>query len=186
MNARYTTPPPDGLLPAWRAVFERQKAFCEHAFAQLGDARFFQPPAPGLNAVAVIAQHIAANLLSRFTDFLTTDGEKPWRDRDREFIPPPPSPESRAALMQRWEEGWAALFSTLESLRPEDLSRTVTIRSVPHPVHAAIARALDHTAYHTGQITTTARLLAGTDGWPWFTIPPGGTDAFNRSLGHTP
>lgn len=185
-NTRYTSPPPAGMAGAWRAVFERQKAFAEHAFGQLDDAGFFAAPGEGLNSVAVIAQHVAGNLVSRFTDFLTADGEKAWRDRESEFAPPEPTPAGRAALMERWEAAWAVLFAQLDALGPEDLSREVTIRGVPHAVHAAIARAIDHYAFHVGQINVIARLRVGTDNWEWFTLPPGGTAAFNASLGHRP
>jgi len=184
-DTRYTSPPPAELVPAWRAVFERQKAFGEHAFGQLDDAGFFRSPGEGLNSVAVIAQHIAGNLHSRFTDFLTTDGEKAWRDRDAEFVSPGPTGASRAHLMAQWESGWRTLFGALDALAPEDLSREVTIRGVPHPVHAALARAIDHYAFHVGQINVIARLHVGSAGWKWFTLPPGGTAAFNASLGHT-
>ncbi|MEZ6317408.1 MAG: DUF1572 family protein [Phycisphaerales bacterium] len=185
-NTRYTTPPPADFVPAWRAVFERQKAFAEHAFAQLDDPGFFRVPAEGLNSVAVIAQHIAGNLVSRFTDFLTTDGEKPWRDRESEFAPPEPTAAGRAQLMARWDAAWQILYNELDALTPADLSREVPIRGVPHAVHAALARAIDHYAFHIGQINVIARLHVGTANWKWFTLAPGASKAFNASLGHTP
>ncbi|MFI4897076.1 MAG: DUF1572 family protein, partial [Phycisphaerales bacterium JB059] len=172
----------------WRAVFERQKAFAEHAFNQLGDEQFFTVLAPGLNSVGVIARHMGANMLSRWTDFLTTDGEKPTRDRDAELAPiddhtsPEQRSEARARIMDTWERGWSTLFATLDSLTESDLSRTVTIRSAPHSVHGAIARQLDHYAFHVGQINVIARQLVGTDDWTWFTLPPGGTRAFNERM----
>lgn len=178
----YESELPLDTLAVWRQIFDRQRAFAEHAFGQLDDAGFFRVLAPGLNSVAVIANHVAGNLHSRFTDFLTTDGEKPDRDRDSEFVVPDPSPAARAEIMRRWDAGWATLFTTLDSLTPDDLSRTVLIRAVPHPVHAAVLRQLDHYSFHVGQINVIARQIVGTDRWKWFTLPPGGTKAFNERL----
>lgn len=173
---------PADLLMICRQLFDRQKAFAEHAFTQLDDEGFFRVLAPGLNSVAVIANHIAGNLRSRFTDFLTTDGEKPDRDRDAEFMPPQPSAAARAEIMARWDAGWSTLFATLDALTPADLHRTVLIRAVPHPVHAAMLRQIDHYAFHVGQINILARMIVGTENWKWFTLPPGGTKAFNERL----
>jgi hypothetical protein len=187
-NAGYESGLPTDLLQTWRAIFERQKAFAEHAFDQLDDDRFFAVLTPGLNSVAVIARHMGANMLSRWTDFLTTDGEKQSRDRDAELeafpanMPPKQRRETRAHVMQVWSRGWDTLFATLDSLTESDLSRTVTIRSAPHSVHGAIARQLDHYAFHVGQINLIARQLVGTDNWRWFTLPPGGTRAFNERM----
>ena len=182
-NSQYTSPLPNDLIAVWLGVFERQKAFGEHAFNQLNDEQFFTILAPGLNSCAIIANHIAGNLISRFTDFLTTDGEKPDRDRDSEFnTPQAHTPEARAKIMDRWETGWGVLFNTLGSLTMEDIGKVVTIRSVPHPVHAAMARAMDHYSFHIGQINIIARQLVGTANWQWFTLPPGGTEAFNAKL----
>ena len=171
-----------GVVEDCRAVFTRQRAFAEHAFEQLDDEGFFWTPAPGLNAVAVIARHLAGNLKSRWTDFLTADGEKDWRDRDAEFAPPQHTPASRRRIMADWAEGWAVLDAALADLTDADLGRQVTIRGAPHTVHAAIARQLDHYAFHVGQINVIARLRVGTDNWKWFTLPPGGTQAFNESM----
>ncbi len=180
--SHYASPLPDDLIAVWRQVFERQQAFAEHAMKQLDDEGFFRAPGPGMNSVAVIVQHMTGNMLSRWTDFLTTDGEKSTRDRDAEFIAPEPTASSRAALMARWNAGWVALFAALDSLTASDLGRIVKIRSVPHPVHAAIARQLDHYAFHVGQINVIARLMVGTDRWQWFTLAPGATAAFNAKL----
>lgn len=183
MNTQYTTPLPNDLVAVWVSVFERQKAFGEHAFNQLSDEQFFAILAPGLNSCAVIVNHLAGNMISRFTDFLTTDGEKPDRDRDSEFDPPAQhTAEERAGIMQLWEQGWGVLLGTLDTLTIDDIGKTVTIRSVPHPVHAAIARQLDHYSFHIGQINIIARQLVGTERWQWFTLPPGGTKAFNAKL----
>jgi hypothetical protein len=182
-NTQYATPLPNDLIAVWISVFERQKAFGEHAFKQLSDDQFFTVLTPGLNSCAIIANHLAGNMISRFTDFLTTDGEKPNRDRDSEFdAPSTHTPEERARIMARWEQGWGVLLGTLGSLTMDDIGKTVTIRSVPHPVHAAIARQLDHYSFHIGQINIIVRQLVGTDRWQWFTLPPGGTRAFNDKL----
>lgn len=171
-----------GLVEDCLAVFDRQRAFAEHAFDQLDDEGFFWTPAPGLNAVAVIARHLAGNLRSRWTDFLTADGEKDWRDREDEFALPEPSAASRAAIMEDWARGWAALDTALDGLTDRDLARQITIRGAPHTVHAAIARQMDHYAFHVGQINVIARLRVGTENWKWFTLPPGGTRAFNEAM----
>lgn len=191
-DARFESGLPADLLSSWRAIFERQRAFAEHAFIQLDDEQFFEAsPASGLNSVAVIARHMGGNMLSRWTDFLTTDGEKPMRDRDAELAPfaamtPGQRGAARAEVMEGWSRGWAALFSALDALTETDLSRTVTIRGAPHSVHGAIARQLDHYAFHVGQINLIARMLVGPGDWKWFTIPPGGTRAFNDQMRRGP
>lgn len=183
MNHSYGDVLPEDMLQVWIQIFERQKAFGEHAFDQLADEQFFAVLAPGLNSCAIIANHIAGNQISRWTDFLTTDGEKPTRDRDTEFDPPANhSPEERAKIMARWERGWAALFGTLDSLTVDDLSKIVKIRGVDHPVHAAVLRQIDHSSFHIGQINIIARQLVGTENWQWFTLAPGATKAFNKEL----
>ncbi|MDF1869436.1 MAG: DUF1572 family protein [Phycisphaerales bacterium] len=182
-NSQYTKPIPSDSISVWKQVFERQKSFGEHAFNQLNDEQFFAILAPGLNSCAIIANHIAGNAMSRWTDFLTTDGEKANRDRDSEFAAPSQhTTEERTRIMARWERGWGTLFGTLDSLVADDISKIVTIRKVDHPVHAAIARAIDHYSFHIGQINIIARQLVGTDQWKWFTIAPGGTKAFNQKL----
>ncbi len=150
--------------------FRKHKQMAEQAFGQLGDEEFFRQPGEGSNSVAIIVKHLAGNLKSRWTDFLTTDGDKPWRDRDGEFVLGPE--DSRARLLAAWEEGWDALFRTLNGLGEEDLLRRVTIRGEGHTVLQALDRALTHAAYHTGQILYVARLVRQ-GGWQWITIPPG-------------
>lgn len=117
----------------------------------------------------MIVKHLAGNLKSRWADFLTSDGDKPDRDRDREFIIEPE--DSRAHLKAAWETGWATLFATLDSLKLEDLSKTVTIRGEAHRVEEALIRGLTHAAYHTGQIAYLSRVLNPAGAWQ--TIPPG-------------
>ncbi len=126
----------------------------------------------------MIMKHVAGNLLSRWTDFLTTDGEKPWRNRDDEFMD---SFASRHELLTYWESGWQRLFETLESLTAEDVLKTVTIRGEPHSAPLAISRSLAHCAYHIGQIIMIARILAGNQ-WTTITIPRGGSGQFNTNV----
>jgi hypothetical protein len=120
---------------------------------------------------------MAGNMLSRWTDFLTSDGEKPWRNRDSEFID---AFTSRQEIIDYWERGWKVLFDTLTSLKAEDLDTIVTIRGEPHSVIKAIDRQLAHYGYHVGQIVLIARIFAK-DHWTTLTIPRGGSEDFNRS-----
>jgi uncharacterized damage-inducible protein DinB len=165
-------------MALWRAYlddvifsFRRHKDWAERAFGQVeSDADFFRKPGEHSNSIAIIIKHLAGNLASRWTDFLSSDGEKPWRNRDNEFVIGPD--DSRARLLTAWGTGWEVLFRTLESLGEADLLRRVTIRGEEHTVLQAIDRSLTHVAYHTGQIMYLSRLLK-TDGWQWITIPPG-------------
>ena len=180
-------PPESSPVAAARVVFDRQKAFVEHCAGQLDDAQFFTELYPGLNSVAVVMQHMAGNMASRWTDFLTTDGEKPSRHRETEFAPPTGDPaEARARIEAAWDRGWQTLFEALADAERAAPDHTVTIRGVPHSVPMAIARALDHYGFHVGQIATIARGLVGTDRWEWFTVAPGESENFNRSLGYDP
>src|SRR5262249_17479677 len=129
------------------------------------------------NSIAVIMKHVAGNLLSRWTDFLTTDGEKPWRDRDDEFVD---SFGGRAELLELWERGWAWFLKGRRGLQPEDLAKTVLIRGDPHSMPLALERSLGHTCYHIGQIVQAARIHAG-DRWSTLTIPRGGSEQFNKA-----
>ncbi len=167
------------IRDAWLSEFRKQKAYIDGAAAQLSDEQFWARLTPNLNSVAMIIKHLAGNLRSRWTDWLTTDGEKPDRDRDREFVD---EGESRAALMERYERGWKLLFAGVEGLTESDLSRTVRIRSEPHSVPLAVNRQLAHVAYHAGQVMLIARSLAGDAGWKWATVPPGKTGDFNRAM----
>ena len=128
------------------------------------------------NSIATICWHVSGNLKSRFTDFLTTDGEKPWRKRDEEF-------ERRAVtreeLLAHWAGGWGVLEASLATLTDNDFQKTITIRQQPMPVHEALLRSLAHTAYHVGQIVFIAKSLRGA-GWTYLSIPPGQSDAYNR------
>jgi hypothetical protein len=157
-------------------VFRAQKDLAERAIAQVTDANLHISLDANTNSIAVIMQHMAGNMLSRWTDFLTTDGEKPDRDRDGEFVD---GAESRGEVMQRWERGWSALFQTLASLTVADLGKTVAIRGEPHSIALAINRQLSHYGYHVGQIVMIARIFAR-DEWTTLTIPRGGSAGYNQ------
>lgn len=183
MSTQYANPLPSDTISIWIQVFERQRAFALHAFDQIDDAQFFTILAPGLNSCAIIANHLAGNMRSRWTDFLTTDGEKPNRDRDTEFdLPVEHTADERAKIMERFERGWATLLASLDALTPADLSKAIKIRSVEHTVNAAVIRQIDHYSFHIGQINIIARQLVGTENWRWFTLAPGATKAFNEKL----
>jgi hypothetical protein len=148
--------------------FETIRRRTEKALAQTDDAAFFACLDPESNSLALIAKHLAGNMISRWTDFLTTDGEKPDRDRDSEFERK--DVDSRAAVMQRWDRGWTVFFATLRSLGPADLARTVTIRGEPHTVFEAIERQKEHYAYHCGQMVLLAKHHAGPK-WTTLSLP---------------
>jgi hypothetical protein len=158
-----------------RAEYLRYKALAEGGVGQLSDAELFVSGPGGGNSVAVICWHVADNLRSRFTDFLTSDGEKPWRKRDEEFHA---RTVSRSDLLAHWERGWAVLMETLSGLTDDDLGRTVTIRGQPLLVSEALHRSLAHISYHVGQIVYVARGLRG-DGWRFLSIPPGQSEQYN-------
>ena len=151
------------------------KRMAEAAMAQLEDKDFFTTIDPESNSVAVLVKHIAGNARSRFTDFLTSDGEKPDRFRDQEFEIS--TTTSRAEVMRWWEQGWTQVFSTLDSLKPEDVQRTVTIRQEPHTVLQALNRALAHYAQHIGQIVFLAKHLRAKD-WKTLSIPRGKSEDY--------
>lgn len=158
------------------SVFQYYKTLGEKAIAQIDDDALFFTPDEKSNSISVIIKHLHGNMLSRWTDFLTTDGEKEWRKRDDEFEE---TPSTRAALMDQWNEGWACLFSALSALKPDDFSKTVYIRNMGQTVLDAIMRQLAHYAYHVGQIVYLARLCNEGD-WISLSIPKGGSAAFNE------
>ena len=153
-----------------RRQLRGHKRMAEPALAQLDDRDFFATIDPEANSVAAIVKHIAGNARSRFTDFLTTDGEKPDRFRDQEFEIL--AGTTREEVMRWWEEGWSQVFSTLDALKPEDVSRTVTIRQEPHTVMQALNRALAHYAQHIGQIVFLSKHLRSSQ-WQTLSIPRG-------------
>jgi hypothetical protein len=148
--------------------FRALKSQAERALAQADDAAFFAVLDNESNSLAILVAHVAGNAVSRWTDFLTTDGEKPTRRRDAEFDLDPRL--TRDQLMARWEDGWRALFGALEPLSAADLDRTVTIRGEPHTVMQAILRQIRHYAYHVGQIVQLAKHYRGAD-WQTLSLP---------------
>jgi len=160
------------------AVLRQYKKLAEDAIAQVNDEQLYTTLDPEMNSIAIIMKHMAGNMRSRWTDFLTSDGEKPDRNRDSEFVDPPPT---RAALMELWEDGWNRLFSAIDPLTDSDLSRTVTIRGEPHSVVQAINRQLAHYASHCGQIILLAKHFAA-DHWKSLSIPRGQSAAFTRRV----
>jgi hypothetical protein len=155
------------------------KRLAEGAMAQLEDADFFVALDPEANSVAILVRHLVGNMRSRFTDFLTTDGEKPDRFRDREFELA--AEKTKADVMKLWDDGWTCVFSAIESLRPEDVMRTVTIRGEPHTVLQAINRQIAHYAYHSGQIVFLAKHLRSAE-WKSLSIPRGKSESFKDGL----
>jgi hypothetical protein len=143
------------------AVFRYYKKLGERAMDQVADEHLFANLDEEANSIATIVKHITGNMRSRWTDFLTTDGEKPDRNRDGEFVDPP---ATREALLQDWENGWRFLFATLESLTEQDLTRTVTIRGESHSVMQAINRQLAHYPHHVGRSFFSPNILHATDG----------------------
>jgi hypothetical protein len=158
-----------------RRQMRGHKRMGEGAMAQLRDEDFFVTLDPESNSVAILVKHLAGNMRSRFTDFLSSDGEKPDRFRDREFEVT--SSTTRADVMKWWEEGWACVFAAIESLKPEDVMRTVTIRGEPHSVLQAINRQIAHYAGHVAQIIFLAKHLRSSE-WKTLTIPRGKSEEF--------
>ena len=160
----------------------------EQAITQLDAVAIRRSLDGDVNSVAVIMKHVGGNLRSRFTSFLTEDGEKPWRDREAEFVDDFPAGEAgRDAALADWRDGWCLLESTLASLCDADLAtKTVSIRGVPHTVSRALARSLAHMAYHQGQITLIARMIVGRERWNTISIPRGATAQRHTEMGFDP
>ena len=161
------------------AVFRQYKKLAEGAMTQATDAQLYVTLDSEANSIALLVKHMAGNMRSRWTDFLTADGEKPDRHRDSEFVEPPPT---REALMQLWENGWNCVFTALEPLKDADLGRTVTIRGEAHSVMQAINRQLAHYACHCGQIVFLAKHLQH-DRWKSLSVPKNKTAQFNQRVG---
>jgi Protein of unknown function (DUF1572) len=159
--------------------FRKTKRLAEGAITQVDDEALHSQLNPLQNSIAAIMQHLSGNMISRFTDFLTSDGEKPGRDREAEFVD---RHLSRGELMSSWESGWKCLFDALASLEDADLARIVTIRNEPHTVLQALVRQIGHYGWHVGQIALLCKHFKE-EGWCYLTIPPKGTEAFNRKMG---
>jgi len=160
------------------SLFHFYKKLGEGAIAQVSDDQLFATLDEEMNSIAIIVKHMTGNMRSRWTDFLTSDGEKPDRNRDTEFVEPP---DTRAALMQAWDEGWQRVFKALEPLSDSDLERTVSIRGEPHSVMQAINRQIGHYAYHCGQIVFLAKHLKASD-WKSLSVPRNKSADFNKRV----
>jgi hypothetical protein len=169
---------PRTVVASIETEMHRYKRLGDRSIAQVAEGALSQRPPGQGNSIATLVWHISGNLRSRFTDFLDTDGEKPWRQRDSEFVE---RTVTAAELLAKWEEGWGVVMATLAALSDDDLARTVRIRGEELHVLDALQRSLAHTSYHVGQIVFLARLLTGGD-WQWLTIPPGQSEAYNRKV----
>jgi hypothetical protein len=170
---------PSEVLGEALREFRKYQELGARAMAQLDDAQLFHAIDAESNSIAVVVKHLHGNMRSRWTDFLTTDGEKPDRQRDGEFEMEPGT--TRGDVERWWEEGWAMVYRALDALRPTDLARTVTTRGEPGSVLQAILRQLGHYAYHVGQIVLLAKHLRGA-GWDSLSIPKGKSEEFNARM----
>ncbi|XAL98562.1 DUF1572 family protein [Phycisphaeraceae bacterium D3-23] len=166
------------VLASARETFVSQRGLADRAIAQVSFAQLRQVLDRDGNSVAVIMKHMAGNMRSRWTQVLTSDGEKPWRHRDTEFVD---DYTDRDALEKDWASGWSVLLETLDRLTGDDLARDVYIRSRPLTLARAIHRQIAHYGYHVGQIVSQCKRLAGDD-WAYLSVPRGGSEAYTRSL----
>jgi hypothetical protein len=166
----------ENYLASAKKIFRSYKSTADRAIAQLNDEQLHWQYNTATNSIAIIMQHMAGNSLSRWTDFLNSDGEKAWRDRDAEFEN---SATTTTELLALWEKGWQCIFEALAPLTENDLMRIIYIRSEAHTVIEAINRQLTHLAYHVGQIVFVAKMLAG-DEWQSLSIPKGQSKQFNE------
>ncbi len=158
--------------------FRKTKRLAERALSQITEQQFFQTTDDESNSTAIVVKHVSGNLRSRWKDFLRSDGEKPDRDRDNDFVIHPE--DTQSSLMEQWELGWSHLFSALADLSDQDLDAVVQIRGEPHRVYQAINRQLSHYSYHVGQIVYIAKQLCG-QSWTSLTIPKGESRQFNAN-----
>ncbi len=158
--------------------FRKTKRLAERALSQITEQQFFQTINDESNSIAIIVKHVSGNLRSRWKDFLTSDGEKPDRNRDKEFVIQPK--DTRSSLIEKWEQGWSYLFSALTDLEDQDLEAVVYIRGEPHKVYQATNRQFTHYSYHVGQIVYIAKHLCG-QSWSPLSIPKGTSRDFNAN-----
>lgn len=171
------------FLAATLETFLSTKKNGDGVLHQLSGEEMTRVVGPDFNSIAVIVKHLRGNMLSRWTDLLTTDGEKPWRRRDEEFREE--EGITRDEIIRRWEEGWACTLGAIRALTPADVEKTVRIRGQELTVPRAILRQIEHYGYHVGQMVLIGKMIKG-DAWETLTVPRGGTAAFNRSLGYQP
>lgn len=165
------------MTDTYRSEFRRYHGYILNILDQVDEVVLNRIPVEGGNSIGMLVRHLHGNLLSRFTDFLTSDGEKEWREREDEFARVKLSKDEALAL---WMEAWAVLDGALQSLSHVDLDREITIRRQPLSVRAALLRSLAHIGYHVGQMVVVAR-MAKEDTWEFMTIPPGQTTAYNQN-----
>lgn len=155
--------------------FSYYKSLADKSIAQIDKPSFFWQPNEQSNSIAFLVKHMAGNMRSRSTDFLTSDGEKPWRKRDEEFLP---GSETREELLEKWEQGWKILLDTVASLKNDDLEKIVYIRNEGHTVVEALNRQLAHYSYHIGQIVLLAKVVCA-ENWTSLSIPKGESETYN-------
>jgi hypothetical protein len=160
------------------ALFRFYKKMGEGAMEQVSDEQLFAALDGEMNSIAIMVKHMAGNMRSRWTDFLTSDGEKPDRDRDSEFLAPP---DTRESLMRLWNQGWERVFQALEPLSEADMQRTVTIRGEAHSVMQAVNRQIAHYSYHVGQIVFLAKHFSASE-WKSLSVPRNKSAEFNRKV----
>jgi len=165
----------NNYLSSIKKQFEYYKSLGDKTFAQVNDEHLFYQYNIESNSIAIIVKHIVGNMLSRWTDFLITDGEKEWRNRDDEFSD---SINTRVELLATWEKGWECLFNAIDSLTEEDLNKEIFIRNMGHTIVEAINRQLAHYSYHIGQIVFIGKLVSN-DNWESLSIPKGDSKAYN-------
>ncbi len=178
MSSHDSRPLAAHLLETCISTFKSQKSLGDKAMAQLDDSGLFWSPEPESNSIAVIVKHVSGNMVSRWTDFLTSDGEKPNRNRDGEFAD---DLADRVQVLEAWEKGWNALLGALTALTPDDLLRTVAIRGESHTVVQAIQRQVSHYGYHVGQIVYIAKAYRSSD-WETLSIARNKSAAFNERM----
>ena len=169
---------PSNYIESALKEFKRYKTLGDRSFTQLREEDIHWSPNEDSNSIAIVVKHMVGNMLSRWTDFLHSDGEKSWRNRDTEFEEPY---TSKKELMDAWDNAWDLVFTTLESIDEESFRKKVYIRQEEHSVMEAVNRQLGHYAYHTGQIVFIAKSILG-DKWQSLSIPKGGSDEFNRRM----
>ena len=171
----YSEAATDAFLKSCRKNFAYYKSLGDRTFDQLSEEELLSPPVTNSNSIAILVNHLWGNMRSRWTDFLTEDGEKDWRERDTEFMP---IINSKAALLKKWEEGWACLFTALDSIDHSNFDQQVYIRRQAHSIPEAIHRQLAHYAMHVGQIIYIGKMTRGAE-WTSLSIPLGKSAEFN-------
>ena len=169
---------PFNYLDSVKKYFHQQKSLGDKTIEQLDENQICWQYNENSNSIAIIVQHLCGNMLSRWTNFLTEDGEKEWRDRDSEFEP---VIKTKEELNQKWEEGWQCVFTTLDSLTEKDLDKTIFIRKEPQAVIDAISRQLAHYSNHAGQIVYVGKMILN-EQWDSLSIPKGNSKDFNKKM----